>query len=241
MNKSQLTVAIQPLEPRVHLAAAPPQLIGQQLLGDLPWVTRIVLTFDGPLDPASAQNKFTYHLYRRDLKYDPDSWEDSFHADNPEIRLRVPFSGAVYNDADHTVTLKPRDPFRANLNFRFFFIDGTGPDALRTPDGEPIGARIKRRYISRTAKHIRFRDGDGDMIRFDLKGKGAITTLRRNDPQRDPIVYLTNTDAASVFTATLIPGKNGDGHLDVFQFNANGVNQQNFTTNPAFSIVTVNP
>jgi hypothetical protein len=236
MKTPSVCFDLESLETRRHLSAVTTRTItNERLLGDLPNVTGIVLTFDGPLDVTSAQRVQSYHLFRRRII------ERGEYAEPKVFRFPVEFSSAVYDDTAHTVTLIPSKPFKAQISFRVMLIEGIGANALRTPDGLALGADIYRRFAPTVAKHIRFRDSDRDRIRFDLTGKGTITCLRRADPQRDPIVYLTNTDADSVFTATLIPGTNGDGHIDVLQFNANGVTDQNFTTNSAFSIVTINP
>src|SRR4051794_27869550 len=115
MSRTQNSFDVESLEPRQLFDAAHPTLIAERLLGTLPVVTGVVLTFDGPLDAASAQNKLSYHLYRNQLKYERHSQEgiDNPYSKIPILRLRVPFSSAVYDDAAHTVTLTPRDPFRA--------------------------------------------------------------------------------------------------------------------------------
>jgi hypothetical protein len=231
---------VQCLEPRCLLAATPTVKVTHiELQGTMPNVTGVVLTFDHALDPISAQNKASYLLFRRDVE--GAGLGGFFGGGSNIIKIIVPFSSAVYDDATHTVTLTPKENFRAEADFRILRIRGRGDDAIRTADGVIIGKDIISKYRPRTARHTRFRDIDGDRVRLDYTGPGALVVLRRNRGSRDPIIYITHGDSTSVFTATLIKSKKGDGVLNVFQFNANGLTNENITNNPAFSIVTINP
>src|SRR5258705_9374275 len=107
-----LPARLERLEPRFLLAG--PDLAGEQLLGPLPIVTGVILTFSGPLDAASAENKAAYLLYRNEFENGngPVKAFGGTIVDDPVVRRIIPFSSAVYDDTAHTVTLTPRDNFK---------------------------------------------------------------------------------------------------------------------------------
>jgi hypothetical protein len=68
-----------------------PLVVNVQRFGVHHQPTQVVITFDGPLNPAQAQNIANYHIYT----LGPDGRFDR----------EVPIKSAVYNAANHTVTL----------------------------------------------------------------------------------------------------------------------------------------
>src|SRR5436190_20376657 len=135
---------IEHLEQRYMLAG--PDLLSEQLIGPLPDVTSVVLTFSGPLDPTSAQNKAAYLLFRNEKDGSSIKAFGQTFGNVSIVRRIVPFSSAVYDDAAHTVTLTPKNPFKAGAEFRILRLQGKGANALRNPDGTPIGPDIVRRF-----------------------------------------------------------------------------------------------
>ena len=78
--------------------------------------TRLVLTFDRPLDPTAAQNLSNYRITT---------------AGGARIKLK----SAVYDDRTHTVTLRP--VVRMNLHRRYSItIDGSRPTGVQDAAGE---------------------------------------------------------------------------------------------------------
>ncbi len=78
--------------------------------------TRLVLVFDQPLDPTSAEDVNNYTIL------DPNGGQ-------------IPIASAVYNPARQAVTLHPS--VRISIHYRYrVTVNGTGPKGLRNPDGQ---------------------------------------------------------------------------------------------------------
>lgn len=78
--------------------------------------TRLVLVFNQPLDPTSAEDVNNYVIL------DPNG-------------AQIPIASAVYNPARQAVTLHPS--IRISIHYRYrVTVKGTGPKALRNPEGQ---------------------------------------------------------------------------------------------------------
>src|SRR5262249_47895534 len=76
--------------------ATPPKVLRLQRFGTRPRATRIVLSFDEPMDPARAELTSNY-VFRRVVRGHP--------LNGPRQRIGV--TSAVYDPVKHTVTLQP--------------------------------------------------------------------------------------------------------------------------------------
>src|SRR5687767_3169945 len=119
-NVGRMT-GVEPLEPRRLLAAAGPAagpLVAHRFVGEPEGITAVVLTFNVPLDPATAQNPQAYEFIRkitRDFKS-----SDELHGENPlkaRANRHIPVESATYDAAANTVTLVPREAFRLSKDF----------------------------------------------------------------------------------------------------------------------------
>lgn len=104
-----------------------PIIVGLQRLGYTTLKTRLVLTFDSPLDPTRAQDPNNYVLRAtvKDAKlvYRPTQ--------------RIPILSAVYNPLNGTVTLHPA--VRLNLKQAFqLTVLGTPPSGVASASGVPL-------------------------------------------------------------------------------------------------------
>jgi hypothetical protein len=90
-------------------------------------VTQIIVSFSGAVNGREADNRAIYHLVRAGRR-------GSFTARNA---MRIKLRSAVYNAANHTVTLTPRRPFFLVKPVELT-IEGVGPSGLEDDFGRLI-------------------------------------------------------------------------------------------------------
>jgi hypothetical protein len=96
-------------------SSAGPAVTSLQRFGFHAQATRLVLTFNAPLEPTRAQNVASYELF------------DS--AGRP-----IPLTSAVYDPAARTVTLAPSERLDIHRQFKLVVI-GTGPNGITDTTG----------------------------------------------------------------------------------------------------------
>ena len=129
---------VQRLESREMLSTT---LTGVELVGPVSAVNSIVLTFSGPLDPATSQNVLGYAFGR----IPPGSTGSSgFNIgdlffrktdhETPDVKRplavkggKIQFSAAVLDTANDTITLTPVKPFKAQQFTHILRVRGMGP------------------------------------------------------------------------------------------------------------------
>ena len=85
--------------------------------------TYLLLDFNGPLDPASAQNPSNYQIVG------PGGHQ-------------ITVVSAIYDSATHTVTLVPAE--RLNIHRRYSLtINGTAPSGLTNPSGQLLDGAVE--------------------------------------------------------------------------------------------------
>jgi hypothetical protein len=109
--------------------ATPPKVLRLQRFGTSPRATRIVLSFDEPMNPVSAELTSNY-IFRRVVQGRP--------LNGPRQRIQV--TSAVYDPAKRTVTLRPARP----LNLRQVYqitVNGMAPSGLTNVSGVSLDGR----------------------------------------------------------------------------------------------------
>jgi hypothetical protein len=152
----------EPLESRTHFSTGP-TLVGEGLLGSAQAVTGIVLTFNQPLDPATAQNVNAYSIGRHVTSGSSSNLLNDLGGlfftarpggvarpgiARPDIVLhparkgvhggRVAFTSAIYDDATMSVTLTPAYPIKATKFFRYIHVSGMGTTAVTNTLGQAV-------------------------------------------------------------------------------------------------------
>ena len=249
--------AVEPLaEPLADTAG--PQLVRLHLVGPYDAVTQLVLTFNEPLDPATAQDTAAYQVLRRIHREDDDDgglienpFDDGDGADTDIVRVR--FDSAVYDDAARSVTLTAANPFRADKRFRNFRIAGGNERALKDVSGNLLdgdadgtaGDPVVMTFKSRRGGRLTLRDTDGDRATLRLRGPGRMFTLLHRKPRRvpsDPLIFLDRTRPdRSELSGTVRPGRNGDGVVDIEQITGIATANVTFLSDPAFRIGVAQP
>jgi hypothetical protein len=234
------------LEPRRLFAT----VVAQELVGSELAVTSVVLTFDGPLNPVTAQNVDAYSLTRA-VRQKQESFFD-FLPDGTDTDVRrVRLQSAVYDDAARTVRLTPVSPFDVRETLRRIRVRGRGAlavtDAAGVPldgngDGTPGGdAVVQYRYAR--AEALSYRDADGDRVRLRLRGPGQIVSLRdTRRPSSGPILFLRDTNGLrSVLRGSVVRHRTGDGVATIRQLTGASFAAIEIANNPAFRVEITNP
>ena len=211
-------------------------------------VTGVVLTFGVPLDPASAQNVNAYSI-SRNVKGEDSSFAGIDTSTGGGTK-RVRFTSAVYDPGAQTVTLTPTVPFNLPKRFRRLRVSGAGENAVKDVSGVPIdgdgdgtpgGSEVFTVRVGRS-KHFNYKESDGDVARFNVRGPGrlwAFAAKRRGIP---PILFLSDADPArSSLTASVKPSRSGDGVVTIGQLTGASQASTDLLTNPAFHVLVVNP
>lgn len=244
--------AIQSLESRT-LYAANGLVTGEQLLGTNDAVTAIVLKVNQHLDPATASNPLAYQVYHRVIKTSGSSaGVFGFGGSDSSTtirRLGLQLSSAVYDDATMTVTLTPVKPFPAQKYFTFLLIHGHGVNAIDTAQGTPIagnGTKPGSDFVVKFKLHFRktftYFEADGDRVTLKLTGPGMLRTFVRRLDTPDPIVTVTGGNPIqSILTGTVKESRRGDGIAHLQELMGAGQVQDQLSTDPAFSIESVQP
>src|SRR5688500_15494659 len=158
----------QPLEERRMMARDVP-LVAQAFFGPAEAVTSVVLTFDVPLDPATAANTAAYRIVRVTKERNDGFFGDgSIDRDTDRIKL----AAASYDPATNAVTLTVENPFEVRRSFKSIRVIATGQRAVLTADGTPIdgdgdgrpGGDVVVRYRANARRSLVFREADSDRV-----------------------------------------------------------------------------
>jgi hypothetical protein len=247
---------IEGLEPR-RLMSAGPVLINEQLIGPGGETSGIVLTFDKPLDPTSAQNVNGYSIFRRKEKKDdgnallgafvPFAGDDGSTSTTTE-KLKI--DSATYDPATFSVTLTPHRTFGALSLFRQLRVAGHGINAVTGIDGVAldgngdgkVGDHALVKFSDHRNKKLSLKEKDGDRVTFRLTGGGNIASLIRSKTGPAPLLYIVNAvPGQSVMTATIKKGRHGDGVIDIQELTGISTADVTFLNDPAFTIEMTQP
>jgi len=236
------------MEPR-RLLAAPVVAITVQ--GTEQEVTGIVLTFNVPLDAASAQNPAAYFVGRDKVEGSDKFWDPLDLSDPPKVSERVRLQSATYDAAAQTVTLTPASTFDLFGKFRRVRISGRGEapvrDAAGNPidgngDGAPGGNAVLRARIVK-ASRFSFREADGDRARLRLHGPGKLWALTSRQREFAPVIFLNKTNALkSGLTGSVVRHRRtGDGVVTLRQLSGTAFASLPLLADPAFRVEVLTP
>jgi hypothetical protein len=232
--RQQNQAMLEMLERRTLLAIQGP-VVAQQFIGDVDHITAVVLHFNVPLDPLSAQDVDGYRMVR---KFPDDDNNGSgggliFGGGSNGSSIdskRIALSSATYDAAANTVTLRPKnESFKLRKSFTVIVVEGKGTHAIRQADGQILdgngdgrpGGDLNLRYKARANKVFKFKDIDGDMARLEVSGGGHMLFFLPIKHRSSPSIFLRETTAQTVVSGTVKQGKNGDGVVDIAQLTDN--------------------
>jgi hypothetical protein len=237
---------VEHLESRRLLAASPVTAV--TINGTAGQINGVVLTFNVPLDPASAQNVKAYSISKK-TKGDDSSF-GVIDTSSPGSTRRVRFQSAVYDAATQTVTLTPVDAFDLGRRFKRVRISGSGANAIKTVtgaaidgngDGKAGGDAILHSRVVR-ASRFNYREADGDMARLRLSGPGVMRVWSDHRRHVAPDVFLFGTNASqSTLSGTVRKGRHGDGVVTIHQISGTSTAVVPLLVDPAFRVEVNNP
>lgn len=217
-SQVQVTATVKPSATPATLLST--QVSGVQTIGDAKSITGFVVTFNGPLDPTTAQDIRGYKILRPYTINDSRNfWQRLF---NEHARTRTGYaayklSTAVYDSQTDSVTLTLASPMPVNGGLRLVQVMGTGPHAVLGADGKAIdgdangkaGGNFTYRFTMSVAKSVTYHTADGDIVKLSLSGPGEIVALIPTGTE-SPVIDLVDTDSASsILTGKLRKGRKG--------------------------------
>jgi len=240
---------VEAMEPRRLMSG--PSVVAARFLGTETEITGIVLTFNGPLDPASAQDPKAYFVGR--TKPGPnDSFFDPFGLyDPPDEIVKARVQSAAYDAAAQTVTLTPAAPFNLFEKFRRIKVRGKGAHVVRDAAGaaidgnfnnKPGGDLMLRTRVNR-AKGFDFKEADGDRASLNLSGPGRLWSIKSKQRMFPPVVFLHETNGLkSTLKGKVKPNKKtGDGVVTLHQLSGVTFASVPLLSDPAFRVNVVDP
>ena len=216
-------------------------------------VTGIRLTFNQPLDPATAQDVDAYVILRKiNVKGSDDGglfdsfvpFSDSSTGNSTKVK-KLRFDSAVYDPATMSVTITPHKTFTGDKYFRQIRVAGQGDHAIRNTDGVPLdgngdgkpGDNALLKFHDRRGKHLNFKEVDGDRVSIKLSGPGKIVSMTRRKGQPAPLLFIVGgVPGKTVLSGTIKQGRNGDGMAEIQEISGVSTATVTLADNPAFHI-----
>jgi hypothetical protein len=219
-------------------------VVAQQFLGTANVVTGVVLTFDVPLDPTTATNPDSYRFIKKFQEDDDGGFLGGGDGVDETDSTRVRILSATYDATANQVTLTPTRNFSIGRTFTVIQVQGSGENAVRTTLGENLdgdgngrpGGDLNLRYRAATRKSFSFREADGDRVTFKIAGPGRILYFYATRHRSSPSLFLRDSEASTLLSATVKPGRRGDGVIDIAQISDVGLAQAPALTNPGLRI-----
>jgi hypothetical protein len=222
-------------------------VVAQQFIGTPEGITAVVLHFDQPLDPTTAQNPEAYSLVRK-FRHDEDDGPGlggpfGGGGGSDSESKRIPIESATYDAANNIVTLVPRNQFTLRQSFTVIVVRGKGPNAVLVPGGAALdgdgngraGGDCTMRYKSSVERRFTYKDNDGDRVRMEVQGPGRVLYFWAKRGRSTASMFMRESDAATtVLTGTVIKGKRGDGQVNIAQ--VSGTSVQLNLPDPPFTI-----
>jgi uncharacterized lipoprotein len=187
-------------------------------IGNAQSLTGFMVTFNGPLDPTTAQDVHGYRIVQ----------EFTVHAGSIAVSRRASIASAVYDPTTYTVTLTltaatPMQHLSGSLK-----VLGTGRHAVKDAsekiiDGDSnghAGGTFSYSYAVKSSRSLTYTTKAGDIIHLTLSGPGEIVSLL--SPTDDiPSVFLVNTDpATSILTGRFRKGgRKSQGYAVLHELN----------------------
>jgi hypothetical protein len=240
MTKSRNEM-IEPLERRQLMAGG--AVIAQQFVGTVEAVSAVILTFNTPLDPATAQNPDAYEMIKKFRSSGSDGFGGFGEEESSSKNSHVPIESAVYDANANTVTLTAREPFPLRQSFTVIVARGRGPNAIMTAAGTALdgngngrpGDDAILRYKAGVTKRLIIREADGDRATIRIEdGPGRFLYFFAKRKRSTPSILLRETDSSTILTGEVKQGRRGDGIVDISQIK--GIATIAFASDPAFRI-----
>jgi hypothetical protein len=189
--------------------------------GNAQSITGFVVTFNGPVDPTTAQNvggyqivgQYTFNQHRNFM-------ERLFggHSGTDTVYAGYKIASAVYDSQTNSVTLTLATSIPLGTGMLWVEVTGTGSDAVLDANGKPIdgdangttGGNYRESFGMSVTRSISYQTASGELVNLSLSGPGEIVTLFPGDTDT-PLIDLIDTDSQS----SILTGKIDKGHNSV--------------------------
>jgi len=228
-----------------------PSVVAMRFIGTETEVTGIALTFNGPLEPASAQDPKAYFVGRTKQEKNEDFFDPFGLNETEEVTVKVHLQSATYDAATQTVTLTPAAPFNLFKKFRRIKVRGNGAHVVKDATGAAIDGNFNNKpggdLMVRTrlvrAKNFDFKENDGDRASLHLDGPGRLWAIKSKQRMFAPVVHLHETNALkSVLKGKVKPNKKtGDGVATIHQLSGTTFASVPLLSDPAFRVEVIDP
>jgi len=188
-------------------------------VGNAQSITGFVVTFNGPVDPTTAQNvggyqivgQYTFNEHRNFL-------ERLFggHSGTDTVYAGYKIASAVYDSQTNSVTLTLGTSIPLGNGMLWVEVTGTGSDAVLDANGKPIdgdangtaGGNYRESFGMSVTRSISYPTASGELVNLSLSGPGEIVTLFPGDTDT-PLINLIDTNSQnSILTGEIDKGSN---------------------------------
>jgi uncharacterized repeat protein (TIGR03803 family) len=203
---------------------------GVQSVGTGQSISGFVVTFNGPVDPTTAQNVLGYRILRPYTVSEGRSfWQQLFGGSRSTQTDYAAYkiASAVYDPQTYSVTLTLASPMPMQNGARLVEVMGTGKHAVLDANGKAIdgdsngkpGGNFTYRFTLSVAKTFSYQTTAGDKVTLSLSGPGKIAAMLRSGTAT-PVINLIDTDSSeSILTGKIRKSKKSPGYAVIDQIN----------------------
>jgi hypothetical protein len=224
-SQVQVTTTVQP-----SVTHATTQVSGVQTVGDANSITGFVVTFNGPLDPTTAQNVLGYRILQQSSVGKKLHFAQWLFGINPGDQIETSaqkIASAVYDSQSDSVSLTLAAPMSVKNGVRVVEVMGAGPHAVLDSNGKPIdgdangkaGSNFTYKLNVSVGKSVTYQTAEGDKVKLSLSGPGQIVSLLPTGT-KTPVIDLIDTDSStSILTGELRKGRKSPGYAVLDELN----------------------
>jgi hypothetical protein len=228
-SQVQVTAKVNPKVTPVALTQTT-TVSGVKPVGTAQSITGFVVTFNGPVDPTTAQNALGYRVQRQyTVSQGKSFWQQLFGG---SAGTQTRYSGykiasAVYDSQTYSVALTLASPMPVVDGVRLVDVMGTGAHAVLDANGKAIdgdangkaGGNFTYRFAMSVAKTLSYQTTAGDHVKLALSGPGKIVAIMPSNTAT-PMISLTGTSSSdSILTGQLRKGRKSPGYAVIDQLN----------------------
>jgi uncharacterized repeat protein (TIGR03803 family) len=203
---------------------------GVQAVSSAGSITGFVVTFNGPVDPTTAQNVDGYRILRPYTVTGGRSFWQELFGESPETQTKYAaykIASAVYNPQTFSVTLTLESPMPIQDGTRLVEVLGTGRHAVLDANGKAVdgnsngkpGGNFTYRFSMSVAKTFSYQTTAGDRVKLSLSGPGKIAAILPSGSATPVIDLIDNDPAESILTGSIRKSKKSLGYVVLDQIN----------------------
>jgi uncharacterized repeat protein (TIGR03803 family) len=233
-NGSQSVTSLVQVTAHVNPKVTPAALLqsttvsGVQPLSTGQSITGFVVTFNGPVDPTTAQNVLGYRILRPYTVSEGRSFWQQLFGESPETQTKYAaykIASAAYDSQTYSVTLTMASPMPVVNGVRLVQVIGTGAHAVLGANGKPIdgnfngkpGGDFTYEFAMSVAKSVSYKTATGDKVKLSLTGPGKIVAIMPSETAT-PMIDLVGTNSAqSILTGKVRKSRKSPGYVVIDQ------------------------